>query len=116
MRFCPLLLGANGQLFVELLPWLIALIVLVIIGGVAMYATRRLMHASQRNSEDGFTLHSLRQLHAEGRLSDEEFAKARDAMIGAVRKDAASQEMQDATQQNKNRQGESTDNEDAPDS
>jgi hypothetical protein len=77
---------ADGRLFIELLPWLGALLVLVLIGAVAIYAARRMMQGSEPTSEeDGFTLHSLRELHKAGKLSNEEFALAKEAMIGSVR-------------------------------
>ena len=92
-RFC---LPANiasttgpGELFMNLLPWLIALVVVVIVGGAFIYAAKRMLQPSHDSSAEGFTLQSLRDLHAAGELSDEEFAKAREAMIGQVKKAAA---------------------------
>jgi uncharacterized membrane protein len=81
----PMLVAAGGELFLNLLPWLAALVALVIIGGVAIFAAKRMLSSGGDSSAEGFTLQSLRDLHTAGELSDEEFAKAKAAMIGQVR-------------------------------
>lgn len=72
------------QLFKETLPWLVGLGVIVLIGAVAIYFVRKMMQSQSSILEDGFTLHELRQLHAQGELNDEEYQRAKDAMIGRL--------------------------------
>lgn len=80
-----MLAATGGELFLNLLPWLAALVALVVIGGIAIFAAKRMLSSSGDSTVEGFTLQSLRDLHAAGELSDEEFAKAKAAMIGQVR-------------------------------
>lgn len=79
---------AEGQLFNDVLPWLLLLTGLVIIGGIFIYAARRLLYGSTPSSSEGFTLQTLRDLHKSDKLTDEEFERARAAMIGQVRQTA----------------------------
>lgn len=72
------------QLFIETLPWLVGLGVIVFIGAGAIYYVRKMMQSQSSSLEDGFTLHDLRQLHAQGELNDEEFERAKVAMIGRL--------------------------------
>lgn len=72
------------QLFIEILPWIIGLAVIVFIGAGAIYYVRKMMYGQSSALEDGFTLHDLRQLHAKGELNDEEYERAKDALIGRL--------------------------------
>ena len=75
----------------DVLPWLGVLMIVAIVGGVIILIARRMASESSESAAVGFTLHDLRQLHAAGELSDEEFARARDSMIGRVRANASPQ-------------------------
>ncbi|MHC4416233.1 MAG: SHOCT domain-containing protein [Planctomycetota bacterium] len=80
-------LGGTGgarsfDALLEILPWLAALVVLLGVGAVAIYVLRRFLSRSDQPSPDGFTLQQLRDLHASGALSDEEFERARASIIG----------------------------------
>lgn len=66
------------------LLWAIVLILTVVVLVAFITWLRRRLLTSQRPDDPPFTLHELRTLHAQGRLSDEEFQKARDAMLAAV--------------------------------
>jgi uncharacterized membrane protein len=83
--------GAAGNLFGDLLPWLGLLVVIVLIGGgIAIWLRRRLMSGDAAGSV-GFTLGDLRELHARGEISTEEFEKAKSQMIaGLTRRDEIS--------------------------
>lgn len=82
-------LAPGGQLFTDVLPWLVILLGLVIVGAVFIYAARQMLRSSGSSSASaGFTLQGLRELHAAGELSTEEYERARTAMIGQVRNDA----------------------------
>ena len=83
------LLLANEQdaerLFIDMLPWLGLLCVIVLILGVLAMWIRARLRTPGNPTGDGYTLVDLRQMHARGELSDEEFDKAREAMIAGVR-------------------------------
>ena len=75
----------SDQLLADILPWLIALVAFVVVGGVVIYFVRRRLSADAGPTGDGFTLHDLRQLHAAGELSDSEFERAKAVMIGRLK-------------------------------
>ena len=69
----------NPSLYV----WTAALIVIVVVlFGVVMWLRRRLSPNEDFHGE-GFTLADLRRLHQAGKLSDEEFEKAKEGLIAA---------------------------------
>jgi uncharacterized membrane protein len=74
-----------GRALGEILPWLIVLVVVVIVGGMLIYFVRKWMAGDASAPAEGFTLQDLRDLHARGELTDEEFQNARAAMIGRVK-------------------------------
>jgi len=60
----------------------------VIVGGVVLLRLRRGIREDSSDPTVGFTLHELRGMHARGELTDEEFARARDALVDGVRRSA----------------------------
>lgn len=70
------------------LTWSAILIVtlLVLFAVVSMY--RKWMNAPDSSGGVGFTLSDLRRLHREGKMTDEEFARAKALIIGNVKKQA----------------------------
>lgn len=72
-----------GRLFQDLLPWLGALVALVVIGGIIVALVRRSLRSDAGASPGGFSLQELRDLHDAGELSDEEFERAKAKLIGA---------------------------------
>jgi hypothetical protein len=84
-----------GDLFGQVWPWLAALLLVVGVGALVIYLIRRSL-GRQNSDSDGFTLQDLRDLHASGALSDEEFAKAKATVIGRVTaQDAQRDDVQD---------------------
>jgi hypothetical protein len=84
-----------GDLFGQVWPWLAALLLVVGVGALVIYLIRRSM-GRQDSGSDGFTMQDLRDLHASGALSDEEFAKAKASVIGRVTaQDAPRDDVQD---------------------
>lgn len=75
----------SGQLFGDVAPWLLILLVVTIVGGVVVFMARRMLQGNASSGKDGFTLQDLRDLHAAGDLSDEEFERARAAMIERIK-------------------------------
>lgn len=64
---------------------LLALVVIVVIGWFAIARIRSWMKDNAETAQP-FTLDDLRQLHRSGQLSDEEFERAKEMMIGSVRR------------------------------
>jgi hypothetical protein len=75
----------SGKLFGEILPWLLVLIGVVMAGGVLIMFIRRRLQDSSSSSSPGFTLQDLRNLHARGELTDDEFERAKTQMIGNLK-------------------------------
>jgi len=71
--------------FRELLPWLLLLLAAALVGAIVVIVLRRWLRAPGSASAEGFTLHDLRRLHAAGQISDEEFQRAKSALIDRVR-------------------------------
>jgi hypothetical protein len=71
----------------RVLIWITVLIVLVIAGAIVLVWVRRsfLDAGMDDRSLETLSLHQLRQLHAHGRLSDEEFETLKDAAVQAHR-------------------------------
>ncbi|HEY7118681.1 MAG TPA: hypothetical protein VH475_18975 [Tepidisphaeraceae bacterium] len=65
--------------------WSLILIVaiLLLFGVVLVY--RKWMNADDTTSGPGFTLSDLRRLHKEGKMTTEEFEKAKSALIGSLK-------------------------------
>jgi hypothetical protein len=83
----PILMNANGDpggFIFQIGGAVLGLIAVVVAGWFAIVRIRAWMHTSEDASAP-FTLDDLRRLHREGKLSDAEFQRAREAMIGAVR-------------------------------
>jgi hypothetical protein len=70
-----------GRLFRSIAPWLAVLLLVVVIGGIVMTMIRRAMK-QESSSQDAFSLQALRDLHAKGDLTDDEFARAKQSMVG----------------------------------
>ncbi len=77
--------AAPGSLFGEILPWLAALVAVVVVGAVAIWLIRRIFGGDNVGGSGGFTLQELRSMHAAGQLSDEEFRQAKESVIGRIR-------------------------------
>ncbi len=71
-------------IFMRVLTWSAVLIGILIVAAIVLVAVKRRQQSGARLGADAppFSLHDLRKLHAEGKLSDEEYAKARQAIIG----------------------------------
>ena len=68
--------SGTGSALSELWPWLIAFVVVVLVGGVVIGAVRKWMRGTDESQQIGFTLGDLRELHREGKLSSEELKLA----------------------------------------
>jgi hypothetical protein len=74
----------SSRLFAEVLPWLLVLLGVIVVGGAVILLARRYMHGSAGQQAAGFTLHDLRQMHAAGEITNDEFERAKAQMIGRL--------------------------------
>src|SRR5262245_2159606 len=74
----------SGRLLGDIFPWLLLLLSVVFVGAIIIYVARRYLRDDRASSAQGFTLHDLRQLHAAGELTDEQFERAKSMMIGRL--------------------------------
>ncbi|UCD75016.1 MAG: SHOCT domain-containing protein [Phycisphaerales bacterium] len=80
----PLTTGARGGQLSDLFLPLVLLLAVVAIGTVVIHLVRRSTSRDEDSPTEGFTLHDLRTMHEAGDLTDEEFERARAALIGRV--------------------------------
>ncbi len=96
----PLLVAqAAGQSSAAILRWLAVILVLcVAIIAFALWLRRRLQAEDEDPLPDtpGFTLADLRDMHAQGKLTDEEFATAKAGIIARSRALLHPEEVNDA--------------------
>ena len=72
------------EVFSQLLPWIIGLLVLIALGTGLILLIRRHLQKPSASTAGTFTLHDLRSLHDSGQISDEEFERAKSLIIGQV--------------------------------
>src|SRR3954462_2905998 len=77
----PLAQTATGGALV----WTLVLIFALVLMFGAVAAFRKLMKADDTPTGRGFTLGDLRRLHKEGKMTTEEFEKAKAALIGTAK-------------------------------
>ena len=93
----PAVLGQAENASSSIYLWAIVLLfVVVVLFGAIAWARKRLSPNEEFHGE-GFTLSDLRQMHKEGKLSDDEFNRAKAKMVEALhaaqaRKDSAKAE------------------------
>jgi hypothetical protein len=80
----PLLLAAGDP--VQILLASGVLLILVVIGGAVIFWARRQIKKPSRD-EMAFSLSDLRRLRDEGKLSEEEYERARDSLLKVARGD-----------------------------
>ena len=75
--------SSGAGLASDVAPWLGVLVIVVLIGVGAISLTRKWLHRDE-NAPGDFSLHQLRELHAAGSLTDEEFERAKSLVIGRL--------------------------------
>jgi uncharacterized membrane protein len=71
--------------------WSVVLIGLLVAAFIAVAQIKKRMISSEDFSGGGFTLGDLRALHRAGKMSDEEFEKAKQAILDAMKRAAERQ-------------------------
>ena len=90
LSFAPFaVLAQEDSSFSSILFWSLLLIVLVLGLFVAVVILRKKMSPDEDFHGAGFTLADLRQMHKAGKMSDEEFQRAKAALLGSLAKPAA---------------------------
>jgi len=106
----PLLQITSHEL--PIFVWSGVLIVVLLIGFLAVQRIRDWVHvkdAPEEHIATGFTLSDLRQMHRDGKISDEEFSRARDRIIAAAKKAHAIGEKRDTRGAGRKEEGPSRD-------
>ena len=75
---------AADQLFVQILPWIGILAILIILGGGIAVWLRKRMAVNADDSSAGFILADLREMRDRGDISPEEFENAKARMITSM--------------------------------
>lgn len=78
------------------MPWAIALVALAVVGAVIIWLVRRAIASPKDDAAEGFTLQGLRELRDRGEISEEEFERAKEAMIGRIAGSATAAPDQDS--------------------
>lgn len=76
--------AVDQQAVVSVVVWVGVLIGVVIVAGLIVIAMRRRLHRDDRAGSAGL-FEEMRHLHAEGKLSDEEFARVKERMSRRMR-------------------------------
>lgn len=71
--------------------WSIVLVGLLLAGFIAVAQVKKRLVRTDDISGSGFTLSDLRALHRAGKMSDEEFDKAKQVILGAAQRAAERQ-------------------------
>jgi hypothetical protein len=80
---------AAGESVLPVFGWSFVLIALLVGGYFAITKLREWMKADDQPEAIGFTLSDLRQLHRQGKMSDEEFNKAKSLILGNAKEMAS---------------------------
>lgn len=75
---------AASDLFTQIAPWLGALVVVAVVGGLIISAARRnLTNKSSDHSSSGFTLADLRRLKESGEMDQAQYERAKAALMNS---------------------------------
>ncbi|MCA9285217.1 MAG: hypothetical protein KDA22_08395 [Phycisphaerales bacterium] len=83
--------GSNpgADLFPQVIGWLGAMAALAVVGAIVIMVLARRLRADDGDEPDGLTLEGIRELRRRGQLTDEEFDRARSAIVDAARRSAS---------------------------
>ncbi|MGA2498787.1 MAG: hypothetical protein ABSH20_13675 [Tepidisphaeraceae bacterium] len=69
----------------SIFAWLLVLVAMIVAGFVLVAWVTRRLRASDDSSSGGFTLSDLREMRRQGRITEEEFERAKVAMLASMR-------------------------------
>lgn len=89
-------LGQSGSMS-SMFVWIVVLIVIAVVGGTVIFNVRRRMLASDDSVSVGSSglLDHLHQMHKNGEIDDEEFARARSSILKSVQDNIESKKSAD---------------------
>ncbi|MCC6239072.1 MAG: hypothetical protein IT448_02055 [Phycisphaerales bacterium] len=87
MRYDLPIVGQSTGGTAVLFFWLVVLLVIVAVGAALVLWLRKWYASSDAHVQGGFTLAEIRKLHQEGRMTGEEYEKARMLILGQARRD-----------------------------
>ena len=70
----------------DIIIWSLVLLGVVLVGFVAVAQLKKRLVQPDSHASAGFTLADLRALHRSGKMTDEEFARAKEALIAGIKK------------------------------
>ena len=70
---------------ISIIFWLLVLVALIVAGFVLVAWARRGLKATDDTAPGGFTLSDLRDLRRQGKMTDEEFERAKAGLLAALR-------------------------------
>ena len=70
----------------DIITWSLVLIGLLMGGFVAASLFKRRLSQPEQGPSGGFTLSDLRAMHKSGKMTDAEFEKAKEAIVGATKR------------------------------
>ena len=80
-----MIVAATQYDYGKLFGWSLVLIVVVVAGFVLVSWVKRRLQHQETGQTIGFSLADLRELHKSGKLSDEEFERARGKMAASLK-------------------------------
>ena len=69
----------------SIVVWAMVLVALLVVGWLVVSYVRKWMFEPDETGGSGFNLSDLRRMHKEGRMTDEEFEKAKALIVGAAK-------------------------------
>lgn len=83
-------LGVSGGGIVPLMLWAGVLMIVVVVSAIGLaWIRRQLVSSGDDDTGEGWSLHSLREVHGRGEITDEEFERAKDVVLGGMNKGSA---------------------------
>jgi hypothetical protein len=106
--------AATRQNMMQLLVWLGLFALILAVLGVALTVIRKIYaQGGQSQAPTSFALHDLRQMHAAGELTDEQFERAKHRVIGMSRAAAGGEGDADSAKPAQHTEGSAADDPDA---
>lgn len=79
-----MILAQHNPSSMDIFKWALALVALVFVGFLLVAWMRKRLTSHEEEGAGGFTLSDLRELHKSGKISTEEFERAKARMVAAV--------------------------------
>ena len=91
-----MIVAAAQSVYGKLFFWLLVLMAVVVVGCIAAVWVKRRVQEPDTQRPIGFSLADLRELHRTGKISDEEYERARGKMAASLKKQESPQKPKNA--------------------